>query len=76
MITFRFQWHDCKSAFYYTPKIPAFSCDGGSYAQFGGSVTEVWQRHLYFFKWCFFTLRYDRIPRRKIKVVFGTAHNT
>jgi len=78
MITVFLLWKDCKHAFTSQPfdrkpSIPMFSTGGGSCQQFGGTAIEMKQKHFYFFKWCFLTIRYDRLPRRKFKIAFGPS---
>ena len=74
MITVYFMMKDCKKAFI-GRRVPMFSKGGGSYQQFGGSALEMKQRHFYFFKWCILTIRYDRLPRRRFAVGFGSAYD-
>ena len=58
---FQLKWKNCKSAFEYRGRIPLFSNGGGRVELLlpTGRVLDC-QKHFYFFKWCFLTIRYKQ----------------
>lgn len=51
-----FKWADCTSAFQ-NKVIPIFSKGGGAYEDFGFMSVWHYQKHFYFYKWCFLTIK-------------------
>ena len=67
--SFKFMWKDCRCSFVYRKEIPIFSTGGGSYQDFGFSDRWHCQKHFYFYKWCFLTVKYVKealFTRRKL----------
>ena len=53
----KWKWHDCSVSFVYR-KLKLFSTGGGSFQEFGFEGLLNYVRHVYFWKWCFLTIKF------------------